>query len=366
MQIRYLILYLFCYFLVSCQDDSSGPEITSGRTVIVYLGVDNNFKGEEKEKIEALTKGWKSSFQGNLLVYADAGGKPFLTRIYTKKGKSVAEVVKSYEDSNSADPEVFNRVLRGIISDYPADSYGLVVLSHATGWLPVKTLGSARSVISDRGSEMEIRDFAEALPEKMDFIIFDACFMGAVEVVYELKDKADYIVGSPAEVLVPGFVYTSMMTHLMAPVPDVTAVAREFYEYYDAQSSFARSATVSVVKTAELEGLAALCRELLHDVDGESAVDIRTLQNYGYGPDLLYFDMGDYIKALSPERYDEFMQKLDKCLLYEAHTPGYYSAGNYAYNPIRTYSGLAVYIPQKAYPFMNGEYRKLKWAQRVL
>jgi hypothetical protein len=69
---------------------------------------------------------------------------------------------------------------------------------------------------------MELADFANAIPYKLDFIIFDACFMGSVEVCYELKDKAEYIVASPTEILSPGFVYSSMMQHLFKPKADRT------------------------------------------------------------------------------------------------------------------------------------------------
>lgn len=373
MRIIGIVLLLFLG-LWRCSDDKHTSPMAD-RTVIVYLGVDNNFSGEDDEKIAGLTEGWKENFTGHLLVYADPRpkgsgsdnpqGEPYLTEILWENGKAVAREVKRYKESNSADPVVFRRVLSEIVDEYPAQSYGLVVLSHASGWLPSNTLVSPRSVISDGGKEMEVRDFVTALPVKMSFVIFDACLMGGVEVAYEFKDYADYLVFSPAEVLVPGFVYKTMMGHLMKEKPDLTAVAREFYEYYDKLSGAWRSATVTVLDVSKMEALTKLAKELLAGVDGEKRLNIGHIQRYGYGWNNLYFDLGDYLETLYPQRVGEIEAALNTCIVYKAHTPGYYSAGNGSYSAIDFYSGLTVYIPQEAYPYMNNEYKKMKWTQQV-
>ncbi len=335
------------------------------RTVIVYLAVDNNFKAEARQKIDSLQKYWKESYQGNLLVFSDAGaGDTKLIRIFSKNGKNVVQVVEDYGDSNSADPEVLKKVLTKIKNDYPSDSYGMVVLSHASGWLPGNTLVLPRSVMNDRGREMEFLDFVEALPMNMDFVIFDACFMGMVEVAYEMKDKVKYVVASPAEVLAPGFIYTRMMEHVMQKEPDLEAVAQDFYEYYDQQEGYFRSATVAVVKTEALEGLAAVTASILEETK-DKVVNLEQIQQFGFGQHMLFFDLADYIKHLSPLDYKAFADALESCIVYKAHTPGYYSAGNYKYNPIVSFGGLGVYVPQKAYPWLNERYSELSWTKRV-
>lgn len=352
--------------LAGCgKDDGGNRKEPAMRTVIVYFGADNEFAAETYEKIDSLTAGWED-YDGNLLVYSDAKGSvPRLVEIYFENGKAKNRVVRKFDDENSADPLVLNRVVTDIVRDYPATSYGMVMLSHASGWLPKETLGSARSVIIDGRDEMEMRDFAAALPVKFDFIVFDACFMGGIEVAYEFKEKADYLVVSPAEILVrPGFDYRNMMKQLMQPQADLKALSEQLYERCDRAVGISRSLTISVVKTAELENLAALSKELLQGVNAEERISLDDIQNFGYGRNAIFFDFGDYIKALYPERYNEFMNRLNSCLVYTKATPGFYSAGG-GFNMIRNYSGLTIYVPQKAYPFLNNEYQKLKWTQRI-
>ncbi|GHU79431.1 clostripain [Bacteroidia bacterium] len=360
--------------LPGCEPDEPYPDeipASTQRTVLLYLGVDNNFRAEAAQKIETLTTNWNKNNDGNLLVYSDAGGNAALIHIYHNPQKgNVADTIAIYPDENSANPQTLTRVLNDVKNYRPANSYGLVMLSHATGWLPAemsKPTPALHSIIWDTGTGeannyMELSDFAEAIPYRLDFIIFDACFMGAVEVAYELKDKADYIVASSAEVVSPGFVYSSMMQHLFKPQADLVSVAREFYEYYDNQSGLYRSATVSVVKTAELE---ALAKAVSDAVETGHAPSLQNLQCFGYGVQKIYFDLGDCIQKFAPEKYSEFQSALAACVIYKACTGSYYSAGTGTMQVIRAFGGLSVYIPQEDYPEANKLYESLKWSKDV-
>jgi hypothetical protein len=369
----YILISLLSILFVSCEKDGLPDDaipVSDRRTVLVYLGTDNNFRAEAAEKIEQLKSNWDATTDGNLLVYSDTGDSPVLAHIYRHPQKgNVADTITVYPNENSASPQTLTRVLNDVKSYRPAQSYGLVVLSHATGWLPAemsKPTPALRSIIWDTGTEetdnyMELTAFAEAIPYKLDFIIFDACFMGSVEVCYELKDKADYIVASPAEVVSPGFMYSTMAQHLFQPQPDLIAVARDFFDYFNNQSGLYRSATVSVVKTAGLEAL----KTLFQGIAGQARNDtgINDIQCFGYGSQKIYFDLGDYIQKLSPGHYNDFQTALDRCVLYKAATDSYYSAGVATLKPIHTFCGLSVYVPQEAYPAANMRYGQLKWNQ---
>jgi len=356
--------------LSGCKKGIDCPPANTHRTVLVYLGVDNNFRAEAAQKIAQLTNSWDKSINGNLLVYADAGEKPVLVHIYHSSRRGVvADTIKTYPDENSANPATLTRVLNTVAMYRPAASYGLVALSHGSGWLPAEMSAPIRlkSIIWDTGTSetnnyMELADFVQAIPFKLDFIIFDACFMGAVEVAYELKDKADYIVASPAEVLAPGFVYYSMMQHLFKPQPDLTAVAREFYEYYNSMSNELRSATISVVKTSELDVLVPIVKEIIAE-SNLLPEDLDAIQTFGYGAQKIYFDLGDYLKKIAPDKQEKIDTALKQCVLYKAWTDSYYSAGTRKLHPIDAFSGLSVYIPQAAYPEANRAYGMLKWSK---
>lgn len=360
----YFFIGIFLLVMAACHKDDVDVKEWTGRTLIVYLGVDNNFAGEGAQKIKALTEGWREGYNGNLLVYAD-GGEAVLVHIHeNKNGKTFADTIRKYGAENSADPMVLKRVLSEVKERFPADSYGMVVLSHGSGWLPEGQLMAPASIIQDRSDEMEFLEFVDAIPLTLDFIVFDACFMGSIEVAYELKEKAKYIVASPAEVLSPGFVYKSMVGHLMAPEPRLKVVAKEFYDYFNAMDGDWKSATVSVVKTEELEQVAEFLVGI-GNVTVSERVNLQEVQQYGYGAYPLFWDVWDYVTRWAPEYAEQFSAVLERAILYKAATPGYYSSGNMRYNKISVYSGLAMYVPQADYPYLNREFRKLKWAKAV-
>ena len=368
LSIRLLSCFLLLFFGCSKEPCDHMP-VSTQRTVLVYLGVDNNFWREAAEKIDTLKRNWNKNFDGNLLVYADAGPKPVLVHIYhTERRGNVADTIEIYPAENSASTATFTRVLNTVKAYRPAASYGLIVLSHASGWLPADMSNplKLRSVIIDTGTNepdnyMELADFAKAIPYKLDFAVFDACFMGAVEVVYELKGKVDYVVASPAEVLAPGFVYASMMQHLFQSQPDLTAVAREFYEYYNSKNGSFRSATVSLIKISALDVLAQIFKEITATIHPFSE-DIDNIQTFGFGNQKIYFDLGERLLQLAPEKSMEIQAALDQSVLYKANTPSYFSAKD-GLHPIHAFSGLTVYIPQAAYPEANAAYSRLKWAE---
>ena len=74
---------------------------------------------------------------------------------------------------------------------------------------------------------MDLPDLAEVLsPYRFDYILFDACFMGSVEVLYELRHSARYFIASPAEILADGFPYHLILPYLIGKL-ELEKVAQE-------------------------------------------------------------------------------------------------------------------------------------------
>jgi hypothetical protein len=154
------------------------------------MAADNNLWDVALVDIEEMKRGYTETGV-NLIVLTDVANEaPCLIKI-TENGE---QKIKTYQEFNSADPANINRLLGEIIEMYPSDSYGLILWSHGTSWLPAGV--PVKSFSADGNSRMDISELAEALPVKFDFILFDACLMGAVEVAYELRNKTDYIIAS--------------------------------------------------------------------------------------------------------------------------------------------------------------------------
>lgn len=228
---RCLLLLTLAFFTFACEkgDDAPAPTPTPDvdRTVLVYLASDNNLYRFALQNLNDM-KSAMEGLDGNLLVYIDeANGTSRLSKI---ESDETERVIETYGKENSASAAVLRRVVDRVLTLYPAESYGLILWSHGMGWIPagIEETGTSSGLCCPRDTEaypvtkhfgadtengssvhMEIPDLVAALPDGLtfDFILFDACFMGGVEVLYEMRHAAHYLIASPAEILGSGFPY---------------------------------------------------------------------------------------------------------------------------------------------------------------
>ncbi|MDR2815234.1 MAG: clostripain [Proteiniphilum sp.] len=373
--------------LVGCDpSDEPAPAPLPGRTLLVYMAADNNLSSYSYDNIKDMVVGAEGDNlnNGNLLVYHDSSSEaPRLLQIKKGLGGVTEEVLlRTYEDRNSVSIEVMRSVLDEVFHNeaYKAESYALLLWSHGTAWLPSDFKNYLRAYGQDKSHIMEINELKEALQGyKFDYIIFDDCYMANIEVAYTLRDKANYILASPTEVLADGLPYRYIIKHLFSdePIPEaLTKAGERFYTYYENQeagSLYPKSASISLVKTQKLGALVAVCREIVSG--GEEAIfaipieNIQLIEHLGYSNHALY-DFADFIKQLaSAEQYSRFENALKEVIIYKNTTDiAYYAAeggiGGFLIDKER-FCGISTYVPQEALPKLNEWYKQLDWYKAV-
>lgn len=348
------------------------------RTLVVYMGGDNSLSAECDAKLAALREGFatvcaaSASARLRMVVYRDMRAfAPSLCEVAPDGG---LRPIESYQEENSASPEVFGRVLRRVRSLFPARSYTLLVFSHASGWLPEGRLAApvapgdeapTRSIVADGASEMELAGFAAAIPEDMfDGIVFEACFMAGIEVAWELRDKCDYLLASSAEIVSPGFTehYRSSLGHLFGPPSGLAAFGQAVVDALSAYpaTDWRRSATYSLISTPAIAPLAEFVRTRC---DPTIALSVFDVQRFDRGAHRLFFDMGDCCSRLLDGEAD----RAELRDLIAAAVPWKAATGNFLHGQggftVEHHSGLTVYIRQPAYPYLNMRYDNLGWAK---
>ena len=102
--IQYIGVILF-FFFVSCEKDNVEPQKT--RTLMVYLAGDNNLSGAMQKNINDMMATWKKSYNANIVIYFDRSSTAPELFTFQFKGNNVEkQVLKTYEEMDSADPEV--------------------------------------------------------------------------------------------------------------------------------------------------------------------------------------------------------------------------------------------------------------------
>lgn len=387
------LAHLACLLLLctACRsiDEDEIPLPPTNRILIAYLAGDNSLSAEIEQKITALATGFlhsdNSDLNNRLFVYSDArNAKPQLIEITNTHG-GPRRLIKTYPEQNSANAAVMAQVLYDVLYNYSARSYGLLIFSHGTAWLPAGALenpyadysitdGKARktdtrTVATDSNNELELIDFATSLPlpegKKWDFILFENCYMASAEVAYELKDKTEAIIASATEIVSPGMteVYPAALHHLCKATPALENFAQSYFEHWNAQSGDYRSATISVIRTARLQELASLAHAafIRWEPDAEA---IGALQCFNRNKWHLFFDLKEAMITANPTLETYINDFLPQIVTYAAATPSFIEGESYGFK-INRHCGLSCYLSQSEYPSLNSVHRQTSWGKAM-
>lgn len=374
--IRYYLLLLLPLLLVACDSaDEPQPVPTTPRTVLVYMVANNNLgsagfdRADLEEMQQAVNAGQLNG--GRLLVYhCSATSDPVLKEV-TPEG---TVDLKTYDSSTaSVTSERMLEVFDDMYALAPADDYGLILWSHADGWLQegldddldlndTEIELNPKAFGYDRGRKMKITTLGRTLEKAhFSFVYFDCCYMGAVEVAYELRRATDIIVASPSEVPSNGMPYDQNVKCFFEAVPDLTTAARNTFEYYDALTGQNRTCTMSVINTAGLEALADATRQIMASAPTFMPEGFEP-QKYMLENRCYHFDLAQYVDALEVDDTlkSKWYNALATIIMYEAATPMLWDV-----IPVDHHCGLSTYIINKPSATTIKGYDTTSWYQAV-
>ena len=412
-----LLLGAMASLMLSCKktepNPDPDPELTQrNRAVIEYMIADNNLYSYALEDINEMESAWDDGYDGYMVVFlypvastssyasaTDHDETPRLLLIQSDEDSRTirSTTLKSYSrDEDPTDPAFMGQVIADAMELVPASRYALAFWSHGSGWLPDGTSQPLRSTLpaaddpawagsklagiipetdspilsysfgqsnSHGNSEMEIDAMAAALPAgiQFDFILFDACHMGCVELAWELKDHTQYLIASVAETLADGFPYTQLMGSMFSSTADVTSKGRLFYEHYSRLSGSMQSATVGVVRTDRLPALAssvkALCEAGLPGSGISYAGQQFGRRPMGFGD--TFYDLEDFVHqtwGTTDPLVTAFETALNEAVEYQAATPWLFRNESGAIQ-VKTHCGLSCYLPRTTTPLSLEAYR---------
>lgn len=402
--------------LTSCDIEWFGNKTPDhyNRVMLLYSAGYNNLSSYLKGDIEEIKRGALPTSKDDdvVLVYShfpnnydyNTPTSPTLVRLTsTKDNKVKVDTLVIFPDNSiSASADQIETVLNRVNEIFPAQSYGMIFSSHATGYLPagyyqnpdddsdlvefsiftgrrmtavpyvepeydpslpmVKSIGQDQVGSSDSAISYEINlnDFADAIPIKLDYLLFDACLMGGIEVAYELKEKVGKIGFSQTEVLAEGFCYESLTTHLLGgETIDLVSVCSDYFNQYEVQTGVYQSATISLIDCTKLSPLTEVCTDLFERYrDKIATLDPNRVQRFYRSGRHWFYDLESILinAGISDEELKNLHSALDNCVIYKAHTPKFMSDFD-----IHTFSGFSMYLPCNGSLSLDEFYKTLEW-----
>lgn len=322
---------LLVIVLAACSNEipEQQPAKRSGRTVLAYLisnspkSLEGNLQDNVVDMYMALAEikdsctllvfyrpqEYSSYLDVPTLLCFDTDGRGNINNLPAVTGteltfESVCQVAQKKEYTMNSqiatDPVVMEEVLKDMQKIAPSDSYGLILGSHASGWMKGNSVQS-KAFGDDDGYNIDIPDLADVLKnsfsEKLDFVLFDACMMGTAEVGYELRETTSYCIASVMETPVYGFPYDQILPYLYSENVDYSAVCHEFISFNKTKDVWG---TCAVMDCSQMENLASAVKAKLSEwEDALFSVSMRNVQQYGVN-NYKYFsyDVLDFFREL--------------------------------------------------------------------
>jgi len=385
-RVKLLCLLGFCLLFPACEKCIIHCDRYE-HNLLIYMAADNSLSDISQTNITEIVTNAAVPSDHALFVYIDRKNQgAFLIRAKTRNSILILDTLQRYGDVNSMEPQLLSQVIGQARDECPAKTYGLLLWSHGTGWLPRGLYGEipqypikplslitpfeyditdpayprTKTFGQDGTTEMEISGLVTALQNyHHDYICFDACLMADIQTYYQLRDACDYIMGSPAEIIDTGYPYNKLTSALFPykGLSSLTALCDAFYDKYNSKTGYNRSGTISLVRTDRISGLAQAFKTLVKnggvDPQGLNRTD---LQTYDRLTEHVFWDIDQMAGLLgNATDYAQFRTELEKTVVYKKTTEKFITI------PINHFSGLAAYLPTTVLPRTQSAFRSSSW-----
>ena len=317
---------------------------------------------------------------------------------YNATTKSVDRVpLKEYKGASYASAEGIADILNEVKTQANALNYALIVGVHGCGWTyasdwsrypyyarpsvtrprdnnfsgiqfgpdPNAPLTRFFGSVSLAENAMDISTLAEGIREsglKMQYILFDACYMSNIETAYELKDVTNYMIASGSEIMAAGLPYRSMWSYLNSPTPNYSSIVSTSVNFY--KNSSAPFCNLAAIDCRQVEKLAGVMKDINAEYQLSASVSLDSIQHLdGFRPNLFY-DLETYVDSLHPSGYllDQFKSQLKLTIKASDHTDEaytcIYSSDSFK---IKNYCGITISDPSQHSVAIKGREKTGWW-----
>lgn len=278
----------------------SGVDLSSMRVLLF-----NDYKEQGDTRLAVLDSVLDSDFRD---IPLSAAGIPLIGR----------------NEADCSDPAVLDAVIQYAQQHLPAENYALFTGAHGAGY----GYGQSPGLNMEGYTITPVEDIAAVLSDKnIDVFFMDNCIMGTIEVIYELRNCADYIVTSPAQIPGPGHNYADLFRELSQNLYNTEDFLREalnsYYRAYEGSDppGYVRPAglvstqeLLMAYKTANLERIVkeSLNEDLKAFNDSGRSLNTTGVLTYATDANLTNWDYTDLFDLINKNMGGTFLSEINR------------------------------------------------------
>ena len=399
--------------LGSCTEEAFDIDKVNKQTILVFLpwtGGNSSIGLTEdlSNNIDSICAGIKDKKGLNntrVLVFFsnNANNSTLFDLTYNDVTKEVSRTpIKTYEGSAYNSANGFADILNEVRQNAEALNYALIIGGHGCGWScaddwinypnQAKSFNTQQTLSYDtpfsgiqfgtdpdnpttrffgsvdrKENSIDLSTLVEGIKQsgiKMQYILFDVCYMGNVETAYELKDVTNYLIASSSEIMAKGIPYRSMWSYLNGTTPNYSSLVNGIVNFY--KNSNSPYCNMAAIDCRQLDALANVMKEINQKYTLDTTIPLDSIQPLdGFLPHLTY-DMAVYVDSLRPNGYlkEQFNNQLKKTVKAAAHTDCAYTALRLypeATIKIKNYCGLSISDPSQHPVAIRGKEKTGWW-----
>lgn len=363
-----ILLFVCCSLIfLSCEKEELGEAMENRKTLFMFLPWSTDLTGYFYTNIagmEACVSRRGLEHERILVFMSTSSTEATMFEIIHSKGKCDRKTLKRYGTSGFTTVEGITGILNDVQEFAPAPVYAMIIGSHGMGWLPVDGT-QADSLFRmkkhweyqeqpltryfgglTREFQTDVGTLARGIVGagvKMEYILFDDCYMSSVEVAYELKEATRFLIASTSEMMAYGMPYATVGEFLLGN-PDYGSLCEGFHDFYSTYEMMP-CGTLAVTDCSELDNMAAIMKSIndRYVFDDSLQGELQGLD--GYTP-VIFYDFADYVLTLcsDPVLTARFREQLERLVPYKTHTGKFYSRTKGPL-PIHTFSGITISDP---------------------
>jgi hypothetical protein len=364
-------------------------------TVMMYMAGDNSLDPEGVKDLKEMKK-VGSTDKLSIIAQFDRASGHVAKRYYLRKGGQVTDdAVASLGKVNTGDPKRLMDFIKWGVKNYPADQYALVLWNHGQGWddtdiyaderfrslrrlttgrirhalfhTPVRQSfkrakrdmeyrailldDNAKDFLDNQEMKEVLADTAKLLKRKLDILGMDACLMSMAEVGYQIRESANYTVGSEQTEPGAGWPYDTILGALaknpaMTPHDLSTLIVDKYLASYTAADDVTYSACdlskADILATAVATLAGTLKASLSDSAARQRLLTVRNQVQCYEVPDNI--DLVDFCSLLAKAGPSQEIVKACQQVM-QAVQAGYVIRQGYKGTNVKDSHGVAIYFP---------------------
>lgn len=340
------LIFLLTFAVTACEKENNGPAAKEvDETIIMFFPYTENLSSAIQHNIEDFQKAIedRGGLKNKRLVYIKCTQMTasIYEVIYSDgecKAKQVTETLDIEFNSGGQRTAANNieKLLNIIKSKAPARSYSMIIGCHGSAWLPAgiplstcqyryyaprKAFGTAMS--DGQIDNVTLATGIQKADMHMKFILFDTCYMGNIESVYDLHNVCDYYISSPNEILSRGIPYDivgdAILNNNYRGILD--GIYNFYSSYVDPVTGPSPYSSMSIIDCKNIDALAAVVKEINLAMDNKKC-DLAAVQPMDGLMPTVFFDLKDYMDHYCTDAslLSRFNSALAQAVFYERHT----------------------------------------------